>query len=92
MDISIGMILRSIVGGYGTLWGPLMGAALLTPISEITRSIIRNQPGIDVMMYGVILIVFIIFVPHGLLGWIRGMQRRAKRKKLRSNNKTNGLP
>jgi branched-chain amino acid transport system permease protein len=82
VDISIGMILRAIVGGYGTLWGPLMGAALLTPLSEITRSIIRNQPGIDVMMYGVMLIIFIIFVPQGSLGWIRGIQRRARRKSI----------
>jgi branched-chain amino acid transport system permease protein len=42
--VSVQILLRPIVGGVGTIWGPFIGALLLTPLAEFTRSIVRNPP------------------------------------------------
>ncbi|HZP39517.1 MAG TPA: branched-chain amino acid ABC transporter permease [Methylomirabilota bacterium] len=73
--ISIGGLLPAIVGGAGTVAGPLLGSFVLTPISELTRAVLRGRAGADIMLYGLVLILVISFLPNGLVGWIRG--RRA---------------
>jgi len=70
--VSVEILLRPIVGGPGTLLGPLLGSLVLTPLSEVTRALIRGRPGIDVMVYGALLVVVITFLPGGLAGaWRR---------------------
>ena len=73
--ISIGGLLPAIVGGAGTVTGPLLGSFVLTPISELTRAALRGRAGVDIMLYGLVLILVISFLPNGLVGWIRA--RRA---------------
>ena len=78
VSVSIEILLRPIVGGIGTIWGPFIGAIFLTPLSEITRSIVRNPPafldiikgrsGVDEMLFGAILIIVIIYMPDGIVG------------------------
>jgi branched-chain amino acid transport system permease protein len=72
--ISIQGLLPAIVGGAGTILGPLLGAFALTPISELTRALLRGRAGADIMLYGLILVLVISFLPQGLMGW-----RRARR-------------
>jgi branched-chain amino acid transport system permease protein len=72
--ISIGGLLPAIVGGAGTVLGPVLGSFVLTPISEITRAVLRGRAGADIMLYGLVLILVISFLPQGLMGW-----RRARR-------------
>lgn len=74
--VSIGALLPAIVGGAGTVLGPVLGSFVLTPVSELTRYALRGRAGADIMLYGAILILVISFLPHGLMGWIR--QRRAR--------------
>ena len=76
VSISIEGLLRAIVGGAGTVWGPLLGSFALTPLSELTRAMLRGRPGADVMLYGLVLILVISFLPQGLMGWL-GPSRRA---------------
>ncbi len=66
--VSIQALLPAIIGGPGTTLGPLLGAFVLTPISEVTRALLRGRAGADVMLYGVILILVISFLPNGLMG------------------------
>jgi branched-chain amino acid transport system permease protein len=73
--ISIGGLLPAIVGGAGTVVGPVLGSFVLTPISEITRAALRGRAGADIMLYGLVLILVISFLPQGLMGWLRA--RRA---------------
>jgi branched-chain amino acid transport system permease protein len=73
--VSVEILLRPIVGGPGTLWGPLLGSLVLTPVSELTRSLIRGRPGVDVMVYGAILVLVITFLPGGLVGAWRRVRR-----------------
>jgi len=70
--VSVEILLRPIVGGPGTLMGPLLGSIVLTPLSEATRALLRGRPGVDVMAYGALLVVVITFLPGGLVGaWRR---------------------
>ena len=73
--ISIGGLLPAIVGGAGTVAGPLLGSFVLTPISEVTRALLRGRAGADIMLYGLVLVLVISFLPNGLVGWVRA--RRA---------------
>jgi branched-chain amino acid transport system permease protein len=75
VPVSVEILLRPIVGGPGTLAGPLLGSLVLTPLSELTRWAIRGRPGVDVMIYGAILVLVITFLPRGLAGALRRPQR-----------------
>lgn len=83
MGRSIEIILAPIIGGVGTLFGPVLGAAILTLLSEgITEGLQAmgwEIPGIKQVLYGVALGVSIMFMPHGVwpgiarrLGFTRG--------------------
>jgi branched-chain amino acid transport system permease protein len=75
VPVSVEILLRPIVGGPGTLVGPLLGSVVLTPLSELTRWLIRGRPGVDVMIYGAILVLVITFLPRGLVGALRAHGR-----------------
>jgi branched-chain amino acid transport system permease protein len=75
--VSIQGLLQAIVGGAGTVLGPLLGAFVLTPVSELSRAALRGRAGADVMLYGLILILVISFLPQGLMGVVRRRQRAA---------------
>ncbi|ADZ72256.1 branched-chain amino acid ABC transporter permease [Polymorphum gilvum] len=80
--ISVESLLVPIIGGMGTLFGPLLGAAALHLLSEVTRELIGDLPGISLVLYGTILILMVLFVPRGLAGLIAPLARRfsARRK------------
>jgi branched-chain amino acid transport system permease protein len=64
----IEVILFTAVGGMGTLWGPIVGALLLTPIGEILRGTLgATNPGVDGLLYGIIFVVIILLMPHGIV-------------------------
>jgi branched-chain amino acid transport system permease protein len=83
---SIEAILIPVVGGIGTIWGPLVGSLLLAPLNDITAAILRNPPpfldfmqgqsGLDVMLYAVLIIVVILFLPKGVFGTIKDKVKR----------------
>jgi branched-chain amino acid transport system permease protein len=77
--ISIQGLLPAIVGGAGTVLGPLLGSFVLTPISEVTRAALRGRAGADIMLYGLILVLVISFLPQGLMGWLRASRGRSAR-------------
>jgi ABC-type branched-subunit amino acid transport system ATPase component/ABC-type branched-subunit amino acid transport system permease subunit len=70
-----------MVGGTGTLWGPLIGAALMVPVSEILDSTVGDRlPGIQGVVYGAALIVITLYAPEGLYWRVRaGLRARADR-------------
>jgi branched-chain amino acid transport system permease protein len=65
LDFSILPIAASVLGGMGTLVGPLLGAAILVPLSEILRAI----GSLRIVCYALILILFIAFRPEGLMNY-----------------------
>jgi branched-chain amino acid transport system permease protein len=60
--------LPAVLGGVGTLWGALVGAAILIPITEISRSYLGGTgSGIDLIFYGGLVMVVAIARPEGVL-------------------------
>jgi len=68
---SVEIMLRPIIGGPGTILGPLLGSVVLTPLSEITRLAFQSYSGVYLMIYGVILVLVIMFLPDGIIGLAR---------------------
>jgi branched-chain amino acid transport system permease protein len=64
---SIDIFLPAIVGGPGTVAGPLVGAVLLGPLSELTRGYLRGYVGLHLIAYGLILLAVVLFLPQGLV-------------------------
>jgi len=61
-----------LVGGVGTLWGPIIGAAIMIPVSEILDSTLGDRlPGIQGVVYGAALMAIMMFAPEGLVWRLR---------------------
>jgi branched-chain amino acid transport system permease protein len=77
MSRSIELILAPIVGGPGTVFGPVIGAFVLTPLGEglsaITGRLGINAPGVKAVFYGVVLIVIISAMPSGVWPRLAGL-------------------
>ena len=72
LNVALEITIYSIVGGVGTLWGPLLGAVLLVPLAEFIRTALgQSYAGIHLVAYGAVLIAVILFAPDGLMGFIR---------------------
>jgi len=93
LRLSIEIILTAIIGGVGTLWGPVVGAILLVPLAEALRSnllgdvlinagLVSETSGVGVflkenlahahvLVYGIITVLCILYLPKGLLGLFR---------------------
>ena len=74
--LSVEMLLVTIVGGMGTVFGPLVGSFFLHIVNEFARHFI-DTPGVSLIVYGFILILIISFLPNGLVG----LFRRTRKKK-----------
>lgn len=65
---SVEALVAAIVGGLGSLWGPLLGALALHLLSDLTRNLFGSLPGINMVIYGSMLIVIVMFLPRGIAG------------------------
>lgn len=77
LGLSILICCLAVVGGVGTLWGPLVGSALMLPLSEFTR--IKwggTGSAVDLLVYGALLTIVAVFQPAGLVGMFRRWGRR----------------
>ncbi len=73
-SFSILIALPAVLGGVGTLWGPLLGAVVLIPTSELTRSYLGGAGGVDLMIYGGLIVVMALARPAGLVSLL-GLRR-----------------
>ena len=80
VDKSVEMLLVSMIGGAGTVYGPLIGAVLLAAISDTAR-VLTNVQGLSLVIYGGLLVVIIAFLPNGLIDLF---SRLGKRKRSRA--------
>jgi branched-chain amino acid transport system permease protein len=79
LGLSILIALTAILGGTGTLFGPLVGASVLVPLSELTRVYLSGTArAVDLLIYGFLIMVIAAFQPRGLMGLATGW-RRARR-------------
>ncbi len=102
LDVSVQIMLICIIGGMGTLWGPVLGSLVLVPLSEALRSnmiteglvkvglvsadskiglfLKENLAHAHVLLYGILVVVVILFMPDGLMGFLKKMALRRKQE------------
>ena len=80
-SVSVDAIIPCILGGVGTVFGPIVGACIIQPISEITNVYLSKLPGMNMVTYGLILVIAIIVLPHGVLGLAEKVAGRFTSKK-----------
>lgn len=80
LDISIKIVLLTVLGGIGNIYGPLIGASILIPLSEITRvSLGGTGRGIDLMIFGLLVILVACYQPKGIIGLVNKIQNTVKK-------------
>jgi branched-chain amino acid transport system permease protein len=81
---SIELILAPVVGGLGTVFGPLVGAFILTPLGEalvaMTDKLGINAPGAKAVSYGLALMLIIVLRPAGVWPWLARVFRLTERR------------
>lgn len=91
--MSVEFVLMAVVGGLTSIWGPMFGVIIVTLLSEFLRDFIpKIVPGaggeVEIVAFGVVLAVIMIFMPEGLF---RGMVVRWEQRKKRKAVKTDEL-
>ncbi len=75
--VSVEALVGAIVGGLGSLWGPVLGALALHTLADLTRNLFGELPGLNLVVYGSILVLIVMFMPRGLAGlWRQWQQKR----------------
>lgn len=79
-------IITAVLGGVGMLWGPLVGAIIVAPLSDLVAAVLRNPPeylaflsgqsGLDIVIYAIILIACVLALPKGIVGTIVSRSRK----------------
>lgn len=72
LEISIKMVLIAVLGGAGTIIGPILGAAILIPLSEYSRILLGGTgKGLDLIVFGALILVVSVFQPQGVAGFFK---------------------
>ncbi len=74
--ISIEALLAPIIGGVGTVFGPLLGALVVKTLGELAKLATGDAPGLDLVIYGCVLIVVVAVAPRGIAGILSDLRRR----------------
>lgn len=68
--ISVEAIVPCIIGGAGTLGGPLLGALIIIPLQELSNNLFEGVNGLNMIIYGVLIVLFVVFCRDGIYGTI----------------------
>jgi len=79
--ISIEALLAPIIGGVGTVFGPLLGALVVKVLGEAAKLVTGDAPGLDLMIYGGVLVLVIALAPRGIAGVVADLRARIFRRK-----------
>lgn len=94
LGFSIEIALIGMVGGWQYVLGPFIGSIILTPIGELIRARLYNLPQLYIIIYGLILIAFILFLPkgvnHEILRLIKKIDTKISSKKNMTEKKQRG--
>lgn len=74
---SVQILLFAIIGGLGTVWGPVVGALVLVPIAELSRGWLGGSfAGANILLYGTVLVLVMLFMPNGIMGLYEKVKRQ----------------
>jgi branched-chain amino acid transport system permease protein len=72
--ISIEALLAPIIGGIGTVFGPLLGALVVKTLGELGKLATGDAPGLDLVIYGCVLIAVVAVAPRGIAGMLSDLR------------------
>src|SRR5262249_22162495 len=78
IEISVQIAIITMLGGAGTLLGPVVGAILLLGASELFKNRFQES---HLLIYGILIVVVVLFLPEGIVGGLRHLFRRAMKSK-----------
>jgi branched-chain amino acid transport system permease protein len=78
--VSVTALLVPIIGGLGSVFGPLLGAIVLQILNEAAQAVMGSAPGLNLVLYGTVLVLIVMFLPNGLFGLARLSARRMLRR------------
>lgn len=81
LNVSMMIVLVAVMGGIGTVTGPILGAVVIETLSEYTRASLGQFGGLDMVLYGVLVIIIVLFLPGGLLTLPREIKSAIDRSK-----------
>ena len=76
--ISVEALLGPIIGGAGTLLGPILGTVVLHIVGEVVKTVVGGAPGLNLVFYGLVLLLILRFLPNGLMGLLAGLRWPAR--------------
>jgi branched-chain amino acid transport system permease protein len=76
--VSVEILLVPIIGGLGTVFGPILGAVVLQAAGEIATQAMGNAIGLNLVLYGLMLIVMVLFLPNGVASLAKRRWRRLR--------------
>jgi branched-chain amino acid transport system permease protein len=79
--VSVEALVGAIVGGMGTLWGPLLGALVLHVLADATRNLFGALPGINLVIYGAVLVLIVMGLPRGIASLVDVVRERLGRSR-----------
>jgi branched-chain amino acid transport system permease protein len=83
MLVSAQALIVTMFGGVGTLWGPVIGAVVLVPLSEILHARLGNViPGIQGVVYGIAIVAVILLAPEGVFWKVKDLMLRRRAAKV----------
>jgi branched-chain amino acid transport system permease protein len=81
LEFALLIIIIPMVGGMGTVLGPILGAGLLIPMAEYSRTLFGGGgKGVHLLLYGLIILLIALYEPRGLIGIYRRIRRRYRRE------------
>jgi branched-chain amino acid transport system permease protein len=75
INLSIQIIVMAVLGGMGSFLGATLGAVILVPAAQFLSGAFSGIAGADLAVYGVILVLLMLFMPFGILGVLRNSPR-----------------
>src|SRR5215813_13344711 len=78
IDISVQIAILTMLGGAGTLLGPIVGAVLLLSASEIFKNQFKES---HLLIYGILIVLVVLFLPEGIVGGVKQLWKRIRTKK-----------
>lgn len=79
LTTSIQIAMFALIGGIGTVFGPLIGAVFLVPVSELARGWLgAHALGLHGFVYGIVLVLVVLFMPNGLMGAMKRIFGKAE--------------
>lgn len=79
LSTSMLIVLVSVMGGIGTVWGPVLGAFVMITINEYARSMFVQVNGLNFVVYGIMVIIIVLFLPNGLISLWQKFRKKESR-------------